>query len=120
MKLSNDDLYKIEQVKAILENEYRNTNTHSHLARRVSTNESKLRKGFKYVNNKTIYEYLIGVRIEKAKEMLKTTDEPVKAIAIKVGYDVSNLVKQFKKMTGMAPLQWRKTHTPDKPHTFIL
>jgi AraC-like DNA-binding protein len=120
MKLSNDDLYKIEQVKAILESEYRNTNTHSHLARRVSTNESKLRKGFKYVNNKTIYEYLIGIRIEKAKEMLKTTDEPVKAIAIKVGYDVSNLVKQFKKTTGMAPLQWRKTNTPDTPPTFML
>jgi AraC-like DNA-binding protein len=122
MKLSNDDLYKIEQVKAILENEYRNTNTHSHLARRVSTNESKLRKGFKYVNNKTIYEYLIGVRIEKAKEMLKTTDEPVKAIAIKVGYDVSNLVKQFKKMTGMAPLQWitmeKNTYTRQTPHLY--
>ena len=56
MKLSNDDLHKIEQVKAILENEYRNANTHSNLARRVRTNESKLRKGFKYVNNKTIYD----------------------------------------------------------------
>jgi len=120
MKLSNDDLHKIEQVKAILENEYRNANTHSNLARRVRTNESKLRKGFKYVNNKTIYEYLIGVRIEKAKEMLETTDEPVKAIAIKVGCDVSNLVKQFKKSTGMSPLQWRKTHTPNNTHTFIL
>ena len=54
MKLSTDDLHKIEQVKAILENEYRNANTHSHLARRVSTNESKLRKGFKLVNNITI------------------------------------------------------------------
>jgi len=119
MKLSTDDLHKIEQVKAILENEYRNANTHSHLARRVSTNESKLRKGFKLVNHKTIYEYLIGVRIEKAKELLETTDEPVKAIAIKVGYDVSNLVKQFKKTTGMAPLQWRKINTPDNTHTFI-
>ncbi|HSU50555.1 MAG TPA: AraC family transcriptional regulator [Segetibacter sp.] len=108
MKLSNDDLHKIAQVRSILENEYRCSNTHALLARRVNTNESKLRKGFKLVNNKTIYEYLIGVRIEKAKEMLETTDEPVKAIAIKVGYDVSNLVKQFKKITGMAPLEWRK------------
>jgi AraC-like DNA-binding protein len=120
MKLSNDDLYKIAQVKAILENEYKNANTHSHLARRVSTNESKLRKGFKYVNNKTIYEYLISVRIEKAKEMLETTDEPVKAVAIKVGYDVSNLVKQFKKITGMPPLEWRKKNSTGKQHTFML
>ncbi|THU40295.1 helix-turn-helix transcriptional regulator [Niastella caeni] len=114
MKLSNEDLQKIAQVKAILENEYRHANTHAHLARRVNTNESKLRKGFKYINQKTIYEYLIEVRIEKAKEMLGTTDEPVKAVAIKVGYDVSNLVKQFKKITGMPPAEWRKKNSGNK------
>ena len=119
MKLSDNDLHKIAQVKVILEKEYRSANTQAELARRVSTNESKLRKVFKLVNNITINEYLIGLRIKKAKEMLETTDEPVKAIAIKVGYDVSNLVKQFKKTTGMAPLQWRKINTPNDTHTFI-
>ena len=108
MKLSNNDLHKIAQVKVILEKEYKCAATQAELARRVNTNESKLRKGFKLVNNKTIYEYLVGVRIEKAKEMLETTDEPVKVVAVKVGYDVSNLVKQFKKTTGMAPMEWRK------------
>jgi transcriptional regulator GlxA family with amidase domain len=119
MKLSNDDLHKIAQVKAILDIEYRNDNTHACLARRVSTNESKLRKGFKLVHKKTIYEYLIEVRLEKAKEMLSTTDEPVKVVAIKVGYDVSNLIKQFKKLTGMAPQEWRKQFLTDKNGTFI-
>ena len=120
MNLSKDDLHKIWQVKVILENEYKCSNTHAQLAKRVSTNESKLRKGFKFVNNKTIYEYLIGVRIEKAKELLETTDEPVKAVAIKVGYDVSNLVKQFKKLTGMAPQEWRKKNSSNNIHTLAL
>lgn len=120
MKLSNDDLHKIAQVKCILETEYRNNNTHAHLASRVNTNESKLRKGFKLVNKQTIYEYLTHVRISKAKEMLELTDEPVKAIAIKLGYDVSNLVKQFKKNTGMAPQEWRKKNTPRSSPTFML
>ncbi|WP_205513828.1 helix-turn-helix domain-containing protein [Longitalea arenae] len=120
MKLSNEDLQKIAQVKAILENEYRLTNTHAQLARRVRTNESKLRKGFKLVNNKTINEYLIEIRIGKAKEMLETTDEPVKAVAVKVGYDVSNLVKQFKKTTGMPPLAWRKKHAGNKFPSILL
>jgi AraC-like DNA-binding protein len=119
MKLSNDDLHKIAQVKCILETEYRNNNTHARLASRVNTNESKLRKGFKMVNNKTIYEYLTHVRISKAKELLESTDEPVKAIAIKLGYDVSNLVKQFKKTTGMAPQEWRKKNTPKSSFSFI-
>src|SRR5688572_2614844 len=120
MKLSKEDLNKIAQVKVILDNEYRCYNTHAQLARRVSTNESKLRKGFKFVTKKTIYEYIIGVRIEKAKELLETTDEPVKAIAIKVGYDVSNLVKQFKKITGISPLEWRKKYLGNNIHTFVL
>ncbi|WP_207515349.1 helix-turn-helix domain-containing protein [Longitalea luteola] len=120
MKLSNDDLHKIAQVKTILENEYRINNTHAQLARRVSTNESKLRKAFKLVNKKTINEYLVSIRIEKAKEMLLTTDEPVKAVAVKVGYDVSNLVKQFKKTTGMPPLEWRKKHSGNKFPSMLL
>jgi YesN/AraC family two-component response regulator len=120
MKLSNADLQKIAQVKSILENEYKNDNTHAHLASRVNTNESKLRKGFKLVTNKTIYEYLTQVRIEKAKELLEITDDPVKTIAIKLGYDVSNLVKQFKKITGMSPLEWRKKITPKSTFSFIL
>jgi YesN/AraC family two-component response regulator len=114
MKLSTNDLHKIAEVKAILEKEFRNATTHAQLAKRVNTNESKLRKGFKFVNNKTINEYLIGVRIEKAKEILETTDEPVKAVARKVGCDVSNLVKQFKKSTGMAPMEWRKKISGNK------
>lgn len=118
MKLSTDDLHKIAQVKYILETEYKNNNTHAHLASRVNTNESKLRKGFKLVHNKTIYEYLTHVRINKAKEMLELTDEPVKAIAIKLGYDVSNLGKQFKKLTGMAPQEWRKKNTPSNSFSF--
>src|SRR5688500_4333515 len=120
MKLSNEDLHKIAQVKAILENEYRHTNTHAHLARRVNTNERQLRKGTKLINKKTIYEYLIEVRIEKAKEMLRTTDEPVKSVAIKVGYDVSNLVKQFKKITGMPPVEWRKKNSGNNIHAIHL
>ena len=52
--------------------------------------------------------------------MLEATDEPVKAIAIKLGYDVSNLVKQFKKLTGMAPQEWRNKNTPKSSLSFML
>ena len=111
MRLTHEDLEKIEQVKILIENDYKHHYTQEHLARRFHINESKLRKGFKQVYKKTIYEYLVWVRVEKAKSLLETTDEPVKALAVRVGCDVSNLEKQFKKLTGMAPLEWRKKHT---------
>jgi two-component system response regulator YesN len=53
----------------------------------------------------------VSIRIERAKELLADTDEPVKAIAYKVGYNIKSLEKQFKKLTGMSPLEWRKNYS---------
>lgn len=110
LHLTRNDLEKIDIVKAILEKEYRNHYTHQQLAQKVNTNESKLRYGFKLATTKTMNEYQTMVRIEKAKELLIMTDLPVKRIAAKVGYDKSNLNKQFKRLTHVSPLEWRKNN----------
>jgi YesN/AraC family two-component response regulator len=49
------------------------------------------------------------VRIREAKELLSSTDLPIKLIAGKVGYDVSNFNKRFKEVTGVTPFAWRKS-----------
>jgi len=111
MKLSSSDYVTLEKVKELLEKEYKYRYTQAQLARRFHINESKLRKGFVLVYKKPINEFLICIRIERAKELLTGPDEPVKIIAYKVGYDIKSLEKQFKKMTGMPPLEWRKRYT---------
>ena len=109
MSLNHNDLGIVEQVKAILKKDYKHNHPHAKLASDFLISESKLRKIFKEVTGKTINGFLTEVRIEKAKELLETTDEPVKAIAYKVGYNaVSSLEKQFKNITGVLPLEWRK------------
>jgi YesN/AraC family two-component response regulator len=60
------------------------------------------------LTQKTLYEYVTGVRIEKAKYLLEITDLPLKIIAGKVGLDKSNLNKSFKKSTGLTPMEWRR------------
>ena len=106
--LSREDREKIDVIKMILEKDYKNHYTHQELAKKVSINESKLQLGFKYIHKKTLYEYLRWVRIEKAKELLSLTDLPIKLIADKVGYDVSNFNKRFKEIAGITPFLWRK------------
>jgi len=54
-------------------------------------------------------EYLNRYRLEKAKELLKTTHFRAGDIGKKVGYsDTTYFYKQFKKMIGTTPSEWRK------------
>ena len=54
-------------------------------------------------------EYLNRYRLEKAKELLKSTHYKAGEIGKKVGYsDTTYFYKQFKKIVGTTPSEWRK------------
>lgn len=54
-------------------------------------------------------EYLNRYRLEKAKELLKTTHYRAGEIGKKVGYsDTTYFYKQFRKTVGATPSEWRK------------
>lgn len=55
------------------------------------------------------YEYLMLVRINRAKHLLKTTQEPVKAIAQQVGYtNASTFSSVFSEKVGLSPKAFRE------------
>ena len=111
MRLLPEDQERNLQVKIYLENNYREHITYATLTELYHVSARKLSSDFKKQFNTTIYDFLIEVRIAKAKDLLETSFKPVKTIARLVGYDESNLYKQFKKLTGMAPQDWRKIQT---------
>ncbi|HJC22211.1 MAG TPA: response regulator [Candidatus Eisenbergiella merdavium] len=55
-------------------------------------------------------EYLLEIRMEKAKQMLKTRDARIEEIAEQVGlgHDVPYFYQLFKRYTGMTPKEYRK------------
>ena len=108
LQLKQEDIDMILEAKNILDKEYFRHYTHEDLAQMVGTNQYKLKAGFKQLTQKTLYEYLTWVRVEKAKYLLEKTDLPLKIIAGKVGLDKSNLNKCFKKMTRVTPIEWRR------------
>ena len=56
----------------------------------------------------TFIEYLIGKRMEKAKELLRTTQMRSSEVAYRVGYrDPHYFSSTFKKMQGMTPREYR-------------
>jgi len=63
---------------------------------------------FKEQTGKTFVEYLTNVRIEHAKDLLRTTDLRTYEIAERVGYsDPRYFTYVFKKMTGMTSSEYR-------------
>ena len=80
----------------------------SSIAEQVGLSDSKLSVEFKRVYRSTPLEYITAKRMRCACRLLKTTQMPVKDIAIECGYyDISSFNRRFKAYTNMAPQQYR-------------
>lgn len=71
-----------------------------------------LNRIFKKHHQVPILQYLINLRIEKAKQMmLEHPDLPVAIVGRNVGYnDPHYFSRAFKKITGLPPTEWRTEH----------
>ena len=71
---------------------------------------AKLSMAFKELTNITPSDYLLMLRIEKAKELLAHTELSIKEISAAVGYyDSSGFIRRFKQYSSITPLQYRQS-----------
>jgi AraC family transcriptional regulator len=64
---------------------------------------------FKRATGNSPHQYVIQQRVERAKELLKTTDLAIASIAFQVGFSSqSHLTQHFKRLTGSTPKQVSK------------
>ena len=107
--LKSYDLQCIQAVHRILSKDPPPQISIEGLALEVGLNRTKLQYGFKQLYGISIYDFLVQKRMEKAKELLLTTQKPVKTIALLSRYSsVSSFVAVFKRLYGITPLQFRK------------
>lgn len=67
---------------------------------------------FKKSTGKNFMDYLIDLRIERAKQMLTDSPETVQRIGEKVGYiNTQSFIRIFKKNVGVTPGQYRESKT---------
>lgn len=70
-----------------------------------------LRRHFKQLSGQTLSDCIGQLRIEKAKELLLTTDYDLNAITAEIGYmDVSSFIRKFRTVTGVSPGKFRAQH----------
>jgi AraC-like DNA-binding protein len=79
------------------------------LAKIACVGATQFKKRFIAATGMGLREYLINVRMEKARALLSNTDMPIIAVAVNVGYDdVSAFTRRFKHHVGMPPTHFKR------------
>lgn len=106
---NNDTSSKIESLLAYMEKNIHHKMTNSELAERVGLHPNYLIRLFKQTFGFAPIEYLNRLRIEKAKEMIDMSDEPIKEISAALGFSTQYYFSNvFKKQMGQSPTDYRK------------
>lgn len=100
-----------DQILAFLQQEYANSDlTLSYVADHFYITSSYLSTFFKENVGDTFLNYLTHLRIDHAKELIRTTNLPMGEIATRVGYASGNtFTRIFKKIEGITPTQYRES-----------
>lgn len=98
----------IESIRTYINAHYAENLTIADIAGSVYLSQTYVSLLFKQETGETIYEYLMKVRISKAKELLRDPRTKFYEVCQAVGYtDPSYFSKLFKKMTGLTPSAYR-------------
>ena len=91
---------------------YRNINLSlEEVATELSLSVYSLSRFFKEQTGVTFTDYLIRLRMDEAKRLLRETDATIKDIVQSIGYmDAPNFMRKFKILEGVTLGEYRKLH----------
>ena len=100
------------QIKAYIDRHYADPNLSlNQVSDRFGISPKSVSQLFKEEVGEKFLDYLLQVRFDRAKQMLRETDEPVQSIAEQVGYHhVISFHRAFKKQVGMPPGEYCNLH----------
>lgn len=103
--------YVVNQIVSYFDTHYNEKISLDQIAQTMYLSPVYLSKIFKEETGESPINYLIKIRLEKAKDMLSAPNpESIKTIANQVGYeDAYHFSKLFKKYYGVSPLYYQKT-----------
>lgn len=102
---------RLEEARSILMESYSNPPTLAALGRQVGLNRSRLSHDFKTHFGMTVYDYVTGIRMEQASEMLRNPRLSIGHVAETVGYTYArNFSQTFRRYLGVSPRAARKQY----------
>lgn len=104
----------IDKMKQVIQDFIKNkksirSNLSDYMSKKLNYDYTYLSGYFSSMQASTIEQYYIGLKIEKAKELLVLSDMTLSEIADKLDYSsVSHLSHQFKQVTGLSASHFKK------------
>ena len=99
-----EDLSRLKKVIIYIQNNYTSNITLEEAAKITNMSMYYFCSFFKRIMGKTFIDYLLSVRIDKAKEILKSENISVTNLAYRVGFsNLSYFHRKFKEFTGFTP-----------------
>lgn len=106
-----DTARPVRMAKQYIQNHYSEPITQEEVSSAVGLSAAYFSALFKKVEGEGFAKYLIGVRMEQAKILLRETNIPVSKICQQVGYnDLKHFTHTFEKTTGVKPTVYRKMY----------
>ena len=110
VNISREDIEKVMEVEKTLLSDFSAAPTITELSRKIGVSPSKLKKQFRDMYGLPPYEYFQQHRMQKAKEMLSSSNLTVKEVGKSLGYsNLSNFTLAFRKVFKINPGELRKT-----------
>lgn len=101
----------VSRAVRFIEERYTEPLSLQQVASQVHLNAAYFSHLFKKETGRSFVQFLIELRMEKAKKLLANTDMNVTEISGAVGYDLPNyFAKLFRQFTGLSPKEYRKQH----------
>lgn len=101
-------LIRIQKAKEFMNANYGRDVSVAEIAASVPMSVACFSKIFREGTGVSPYGYLLSLRLDKAKELLRRTDDSIESIAYKTGFNsASNFIYFFGRQTGMSPLKFR-------------
>lgn len=105
------ELKKVEEYSMYIKENITKDLSIKNLSRESGLNPNKLQSGFKYLFNTSINQFIINIRLDQAKTLLKNKELSIISIAEEVGLEsTSYFSKIFKKKYGITPKKYQKLH----------
>lgn len=99
----------ISKIQRWLVDNYATPNPVSVMVERSGLSPRSFKRRFSAVTGYTPLEYVQGLRVEEAKQMLETENAAIEDISVAVGYEDPTFFRRlFKRRAGVTPAQYRQ------------
>jgi AraC family transcriptional regulator len=107
-KVSKENKYFNKAIE-IMQEHYSSNISINDICKMVYLSPSYFKRLFTDYTGKSPYQYLMGIRLEKAKELLREDENSVAEVARLCGYvNSGHFATAFKHYVGMSPSEYRK------------